>query len=155
MRRAERKGDPWSGHLAFPGGREEPEDPDLLAVSIRETWEEVGVDLREAELLGQLDDMSSRPARSMLVRPFVFALHREPVFRTNEEVASMHSTTLDRLLANEGRGTMRWPHHTVGMRLPRVDFDGQRLWGMTLRMVDDLLHRVDGGGMDLDRLPSS
>ncbi|MCA9639821.1 MAG: NUDIX domain-containing protein, partial [Myxococcales bacterium] len=52
IRRAEHEGDPWSGHMAFPGGRHDPTDPDLLTTARRETLEEVGLDLsRRARLL--------------------------------------------------------------------------------------------------------
>lgn len=150
IRRAERAGDPWSGHLGFPGGREQDEDPDLLAVAMRETMEELGLDLRQAELLGQLDDLRTRPVRRMMVRPYVFRLDHEPTFKPNYEVAATHGWNLDMLLEGHGRGTMRWPK-AVGMRMPRVDHDGVRLWGLTLMMVDDLLDRLDGQGRWLDR----
>ena len=45
IKRAEHEGDPWSGHLALPGGRAEPQDADLLITAARETYEEVGIDL--------------------------------------------------------------------------------------------------------------
>lgn len=151
MRRSQRKGDPWSGHLSFPGGREEDHDSSLLATAMRETMEEVGVDLTEAELLGPLDDLRTRPVRSMMIRPFVFALRQPPTFTLNYEVASMHSISLDDLLRGEGRTTMRWPTSSVGVRLPCVDFDGVRLWGLTLAVVDDLLDRIDGRGRGLTR----
>lgn len=150
IQRAQRPGDPWSGHVGFPGGREHPEDPDLLAVAVRETREELGVDLREAELLGALDDLRTRPVRSMMVRPWVFRVHAEPVFQPNYEVAGVLSVSLDRLLAGEGRGRMYWPG-PVGVPLPCVDLEGQRLWGLTLQMVDDLLDRLDGRGRGLAR----
>jgi 8-oxo-dGTP pyrophosphatase MutT (NUDIX family) len=151
MRRAERLGDPWSGHLSFPGGREQPEDPSLHHVALRETREEVGVDLQGAHYLGRLDDLRSRPLPDLVVRPFVFALDHEPEFITNHEVAGLHTCTLDALLAGQGRGVMRWPVPGIGMRLPCVDLDGVRLWGMTLAIVDDLLHRIDQRGLGLDR----
>lgn len=150
IRRADRAGDPWSGHVGFPGGREQAGDPDLLAVAMRETREELGVDLSQAELLGALDDLQSRPVPNLMVRPYVFRLDRVPPFVPNHEVASVHALELDALLANRGRGTMRWPGQ-LGVTLPRVDFDGVRLWGLTLRMVDDLLHRVDGRGIGMNR----
>src|SRR5262245_34151321 len=54
IRRAERPTDLWSGHMAFPGGRRSPEDRDLLATAVRETEEEVGLDLaRHGELVGR------------------------------------------------------------------------------------------------------
>lgn len=58
MKRAEHPGDRWSGHVSFPGGREEDHDPDLLTTALRETHEELGLDLdASARLLGRLDDV--------------------------------------------------------------------------------------------------
>ena len=73
VRRSEREGDPWSGHMALPGGHAHPEDADLLHTARRETLEEVGVDLLGAELLGRLDDVSPMRSSDMTVRPFVDA----------------------------------------------------------------------------------
>ena len=61
IRRAERADDPWSGHIALPGGRREPGDADRLATAVRETREEVGVTLPASALLG--DSTTSTPAR--------------------------------------------------------------------------------------------
>lgn len=154
MRRSEHPSDPWSGHLSFPGGRRDPGDVDLLATAHRETLEEVGVDLKRAELLGELDEARTVGVRSPLViRPFVFSLTSEPTFDTNEEVASMHRLSLSTLLDGAGRGPMEHPWRRGTATLPRVDFDGVRLWGLTLHIVDDLLHRLDGRGRGLKRLP--
>src|SRR6266581_316587 len=58
IHRSHRRGDPWSGHMALPGGRQDAADRDLVATVTRETREEVGVDLeRHGELLGNLDDL--------------------------------------------------------------------------------------------------
>ncbi|MEZ4236309.1 MAG: hypothetical protein R3F59_09140, partial [Myxococcota bacterium] len=85
--------------------------------------------------------------------PFVFRLADPlPPLALNGEVASVHRLGLDRLLAGEGRTTMQWRRGSLSMTLPCVDFDGQRLWGLTLALVDDLLDRLDGRGMGLDRL---
>ena len=60
IERAKRIGDPWSGHMAFPGGRVEGDDADSQRTAERETFEEVGIDLRAAELIGRLDDQAGR-----------------------------------------------------------------------------------------------
>src|SRR5688572_15001632 len=69
IRRAEHPQDPWSGHIAFPGGRRDPGDPNLLATAMRETLEEVGIDLSRAKLLGRLPDVPSfsRSKRANLI----------------------------------------------------------------------------------------
>jgi 8-oxo-dGTP pyrophosphatase MutT (NUDIX family) len=154
MLRAESSGDPWSGHVSFPGGKLDPGDADPLAAAIRETAEEIGVDLVGAELLGPLDVVA--PVSGMIpiaVHPFVFALADQPIIRLNAEVRSVHLLSLDTLLAGTGRGSMDMSFRGHQMVLPCVDFDGLRLWGLTLRMVDDLLDRLDGRGIGLDRVP--
>src|SRR5215471_21768996 len=58
IRRAQKTGDPWSGHMAFPGGRQDPSDLDLLHTAVRETQEEVGLELSPGRnLIGRLDDL--------------------------------------------------------------------------------------------------
>src|SRR5205085_11954415 len=74
IKRAEAEGDPWSGHVACPGGRMDPGDHDLEQTAIRETWEETGVDLaRDGQILGALDDISPRTLSltPIIVRPYV------------------------------------------------------------------------------------
>ncbi len=152
IRRAPHPSDPWSGHVAFPGGRVEPKDPDPLAASMRETLEEVGLELDPSELVGPLDDLAARGGRpGLVVRPFVFAIDRRPELRPNYEVASTHWLSLQALLEGHGRGSFPYDHQGQRYELPRVDFEGHRLWGMTLHMVDDLLHRLDGQGTGLRR----
>lgn len=152
MRRAERPGDPWSGHVAFPGGHSEPPDRTSLETAIRETHEELGLDLSGADVLGTLSDVGTAPhLPRLIVRPWVFHLPEVPPLRPNHEVASVHRVGLDALLRGEGRTcfTRDWKGRRV--TLPCVEFEGVRLWGMTLGMVDDLLHRLDGGGVGLAR----
>lgn len=155
MRRAEYDGDPWSGHLSFPGGRVEPGES-VLEGAVREVEEELGVALPSHALLGELDEVRTMgPLPPLVIRPFVFALEERPVLVPNEEVAAVHQLPMDHLLADEGRGLMRHPWRDTELSLPRVDFDGVRLWGLTLHMVDDLLHRLDGRGRGLARIGQS
>ena len=81
MRRAEHEGDRWSGHVSFPGGREEDHDPTLRATAVRETREEVGIDLdATARAIGQLDAVRAIARGKILpmsITPFVF-IERTP-----------------------------------------------------------------------------
>jgi 8-oxo-dGTP pyrophosphatase MutT (NUDIX family) len=153
IRRAVKPTDPWSGHVSFPGGRKDPADPDTLTTAIRETREEVGVDLGRAHLIGELDEVRTvgvEPA--LVIRPYVFAAEAPAAFALQaEEVAGVHRFPLERLLAGDGRGMMKWSRHGFDLDLPCIDFDGVRLWGLTLLMVDDLLHRLDGRGVGAAR----
>ena len=152
IQRAVRASDRWSGQIGFPGGHVEPDDTDLLHTAMRETHEELGLHLPDRSLLGPLDDLPVYPAPNMMLRPFVFALDRVPDLNPNEEVAGVHRVPLADLVRDVGRGTMNLELRGQQMTLPRVDFQGQRLWGLTLRVVDDLLHRLDGRGTGLRRL---
>ena len=83
IRRAKRDGAPWSGHMAFPGGRSEDHDRDLLETAVREPREEIGLDLRErAQVLGRLDDIVPGSAQGLLptfvVKPFVWGIREVP-----------------------------------------------------------------------------
>ena len=149
IRRAERLGDPWSGHMALPGGRVDPEDADVIAAAVRETQEEVGLALqREAHLLGHLDELASPPRllpATLVVHPMVFAIDHLPPLLPNEEVARTYWFGLDRFLSGEGRGTMSWPLRGSPVRLPVVHLEDANIWGMTLKIVDDLLDRIREG----------
>ncbi len=151
IRRAEHPGDPWSGHVAFPGGRLEAHDDGPRGAAIRETAEEIGLDLTTANYLGALPPLRPISGMSLLVHPFAWALDVEPDLHLNAEVQSVHRTSIDALVEGHERGEMPFSWAGQELVLPRVDFDGVRLWGMTLRVVDELLHRLDGRGLGLER----
>lgn len=154
IRRADKAGDPWSGHVGFPGGHVEPGES-FDDAARREAWEEVGIDLTGALMLGGLDDCGT-PALvpSRVVRPFVFRVADWPPFQLQAaEVASAHVTPLDVLRRGVGRTRFDLDHSGRTWTLPCVDLPVGRLWGMTLRMVDDLLDRLDGRGHGLARPP--
>jgi len=147
IRRAEHPQDPWSGHIAFPGGRRDPGDETLLATAIRETKEEVGIDLGSAELIARLPDVPAytRTKRSrMVVAPFVFALPSTFEFAPiapNEEVSATLWVPLAKFARGEGKGIFQWPHEGQMLDLPcfRLDPGQHVLWGMTYRMLETML----------------
>jgi 8-oxo-dGTP pyrophosphatase MutT (NUDIX family) len=155
MRRATHDKDPWSGHVSFPGGRREPDDQSALETATRETMEELGFPLGDSEFVGRIDDLRTiEPLPPILIQPHVFFLTEEPTLHLNHEVVSVHRLSIHSLLANKNRTTMRHPWRGTPRSFPCVEFDGLCLWGLTLHMVDDLLHRLDQGGRGLQRLPA-
>ena len=144
IRRADRIGDPWSGHMALPGGRREEVDPDLVATAVRETAEEVGLALGPADLLGSLDDVIPRTPvlPPIAVRPYVFSLAERPPLMPNPEVAAARWVGLDHLLHPETLHSA-----TIEIRGEPRDFPAYRLeegivWGMTERILTALLEQL-------------
>jgi len=144
IRRAERVDDPWSGQIAFPGGRYDVGDQGLEATAIRETREETGVDLSSAEPLGALDDLYPRTSLlpPVVVRPFVFALTRRTPLVPSDEVQRAFWLPLRRLsepgVRREVTVTVRGGAHT----LPAYLVDDEMIWGMTERILTPFVDRV-------------
>lgn len=138
IQRAEHPHDPWSGHIAFPGGRHDPEDADLRATAQRETLEEIGLDLTKGDYLGQLDDVQTNIS-SLVVSGFAYAAPRHR-HRLNEEVEDCFWVPLSHL-AEERRRT----HISVrARRFPALSLNPDKplLWGITYRFVEQVLARL-------------
>lgn len=142
IRRAEREGDPWSGQMAFPGGRREDLDGSLVATAVREVDEEIGVNLQtHGTLLGRLPDLPARArgkSVGMLVTPFVFGLEVEPSIRTNAEVAEVIWTPLAPLARGERSGIVPYDYEGHALELPCVFVEGHAVWGLTYAMLERL-----------------
>jgi 8-oxo-dGTP pyrophosphatase MutT (NUDIX family) len=142
IRRAEREGDPWSGHIGLPGGRFDPADADLCVTAMRETVEEIGCTLARDQLLGTLDDVWPRSTlpRQIVVRPFVFWIPSRPALFPNGEVADAFWVPLGELrdpriyrdtpLSVRGEEHL-FPAYHLGPR--------DLVWGLTERILTPLL----------------
>jgi 8-oxo-dGTP pyrophosphatase MutT (NUDIX family) len=141
IKRAEHEGDPWSGHMAFPGGRHEPGDGTLEETACRESYEELALDLRAGTILGRLDDLAPRsPALPpILIRPFVAVVAPDVTFAPSEEVAATFWVPLSVLAHEDSRA-----EHVMTINGARARFPGFRVhehivWGLTERIVQQLL----------------
>jgi 8-oxo-dGTP pyrophosphatase MutT (NUDIX family) len=138
IRRAEHPLDPWSGQMAFPGGRAEPGDADLAATAMRETLEEIGLDLGAAERLGALDEvraMARMRPMNLTILPFVFHAPERAELRLSDEVKSVHWLPLAALLGEELRSTMDYVHEGASLQFPCVRVEDVVIWGLTYRML--------------------
>ena len=152
IRRAEHPMDPWSGQMAFPGGRAEPGDRDLEATAVRETLEEIGLDLGDAERLGALDEVRAmarlRPM-NLTILPVVFRAPAHADLRLSEEVTSVHWLPLAPLLGAELRSTMDYVHEGSSLQFPCVRVaDDLVIWGLTYRMLLALGDLLAGSAAD-------
>lgn len=149
IRRAEHPLDPWSGHMAFPGGRQDPEDAgDLYATALRETAEEIGIDLRaHGAPIGHLADIpaTARGKRlGMVIRPYVIELRGDPAIVSNHEVAEVMWAPLSPIARGEVRTIYPYVYEGTPLELPGHRVGERVVWGLTHQMVEDLLTLVRG-----------
>jgi 8-oxo-dGTP pyrophosphatase MutT (NUDIX family) len=141
IRRAERAGDPWSGHMALPGGRQDPSEPDLVTTAVRETAEEVGLRLGPEHLIGSLDDVVPRTPvlPPIAVRPYVFALEQQRAPALNSEVAAARWVSLDLLLHPDSYRTVALEIRGESREFLAYRVDESIVWGLTERILSNLL----------------
>ena len=145
IERAARLGDPWSGQMAFPGGRVDPGDAGARAAAERETLEEVGLDLAGAELVGRLGDVDAgiRLVAPLVLSAFVYRIDARATLTPNHEVREALWVPVSRLVDPVHRidhrwGLARFPGILVGEPGRHV------VWGLTYQLVEELL-RISGG----------
>jgi len=138
IQRSERSDDPWSGHMALPGGRRDESDVDLCDTALREAREETGISLERATLLGRLDDLRPmrRSLRSLSVRPFVFRSALRPALTLSDEVADALWVPLSSL--RETATTTSVLHRGEELRVPAFLVGTRVVWGMTQRVLAGL-----------------
>jgi 8-oxo-dGTP pyrophosphatase MutT (NUDIX family) len=141
IRRTARPGDPWSGHMALPGGGAAATDPTPEAAAERETREEVGVALSAEQRLGGLSEMPIRPRpnnSNAVLSPFVYYVGPQaPALRPQaSEVAAAHWIGLDHLWALDNQTTVEHRRSGAPVVSPGIRFEGQVIWGLTYRVLD-------------------
>ena len=148
IQRAVREGDPWSGHMGFPGGRRDASDVTDEVCAKRETREEISFDLdTHGELVCQLSDVNTgwradRP--EMLVAPFIFKVDSTPSFELNHEVDDTLWVPLNFLLDDANRGRHQWDWRGEVLESDAFTYDGRLIWGLSLMMIDELLEIIGG-----------
>ncbi len=160
IRRALHDADPWSGHLAFPGGRIDETDADARAAAERESLEEVGIDLVQADVragrgssgagchvrrLGRLDDVLGY-AESIRVSAFVYGLTGPVELKPNYEVHEVFWTPLRHCTDPDRQAIREFEYLDVSRPLPTIrlleDERAPVLWGITYKFMDDFMARI-------------
>jgi len=138
IRRALRAGDPWSGQIGLPGGRFEPADSSLEETALRETFEEVGLDLRkEGRVLGMLDEIRPRTPvlPPIIVRPYVVVVGRVPDLVLSDEVAEVRWVRISELFVPGARVNTTVFVRDLKMRVDAYQHGDFTIWGMTERIL--------------------
>ena len=137
VKRAEVPGDPWSGDMAFPGGKRGPGDGCIMDTVLREVLEETNIDLQRGGYLGAMETVYSKVRPGMGVSPLVFLQVEEPEIRINEELTSYHWATLEGIRATRGQAKVK------KRETPVFRVDDQVVWGLTYRIIERLLELAE------------
>lgn len=134
IKRVERLEDPWSGQVAFPGGRVQEGDTNFSATASRESYEEVGLDLRKrADFIGYMESFQPLNGKISVV-PCVFNLISGGRVALNSEVASYRWVSVDSLSASS-RETYVLERGGRPTTLPAFRFEDYIVWGLTERIL--------------------
>jgi len=134
------------GQISFPGGRMDAGDHDLIATALRETREELGIEVSEANVLGTLTPLYIPPS-NYLIHPAVAALPGRPRFAPNPaEVAEVIEVALETLATPEARSVGPMPvvrnGTTFVVNMPHFVVGGHRVWGATAMVLAELLEAL-------------
>ncbi len=145
IKRATRSGDPWSGHMALPGGRRDPDDASARITAERETQEEVGIDLaNNGCLLGRLSPVwPGSGAPVIIVSPFVYSVPSTTRVTTNYEVAAAYWIGLEHLTSPQA--ATEYLHRVAGgpeLRFPAIAYESHVIWGLTHYIMSEFLEIV-------------
>lgn len=144
MKRAERSGDPWSGDMAFPGGKSSIEDKNVYQTALRELYEEVGLPATALQDAGRISDQLTKThsgKRPMVVSPFVFELLEDVNLSLNHEATETLWVPVSHFKLSSNRESMDWTVRGLTIRIPCYWYKNRRIWGLTLRMIDDLIRQ--------------
>ena len=146
IRRSE--GGVHGGHLAFPGGKRDPEDASLLDTALREAWEELGLDRQLVDVLTELPTVETMTT-DFLIYPFLARITRPNTWnRSEREVAEVVEVKLSELERPEARGDdiTQLSTWTAPQRGPFYRVGRYQVWGATYRILHPLLPHLLGGG---------
>lgn len=155
IQRAEHPEDPWSGHMALPGGRKELTDPTLDAAARRETEEEVGIPVPVDNVIARLDDVYGGRLVNygLAVAPFVCRCDFDGELQLNYEVADAVWVPIAYLADTRNIVNYQFRIESDARSFPSFQFAGYIIWGMTYYIITNFMGRFDIE-LPLDALPS-
>lgn len=132
-----------SGQMALPGGKVEAKDTDIIATALRETHEEIGVEVGRNQVLGTLSDIYIPPS-NIIVTPVLAVQPVKPAYQPEpNEVAEVVDIQLNDLLDAKNMAVLevgsgkRAPLHA-----PAYMIREKIIWGATAMMLSEFLHIV-------------
>ncbi|MFC1803489.1 NUDIX hydrolase [Thermoproteota archaeon] len=132
VKRAEVDDDPWSGDMAFPGGKKSQEDTTLIDTVIREVQEETDIDLFNKKILGFMKPVYSSVRTNLAVQPIVYMFDEYPKVQLNYELTKFIWAPLSKLQGSKIQALVKGLERAVYM------FEGETIWGLTFQMLEKI-----------------
>ena len=147
IKRSERPDDPWSGHMAFPGGHITSTDDSPRTAAEREATEEVGLNLSLCRYLGSLQEIQITQRGQLLrswLQPFVYLCSPDlpSLYPQASEVAEAMWIPITHLTTDSNRTSMLVEDGTRRLMFPGISYDNKIIWGITLRALESLIETV-------------
>jgi len=128
-----------AGEISFPGGTWKKEDGDLLETAIRETKEELGIEISRSMVIGQLNPVTTLNS-GFKITPFITILDELPTIMSNSEIASVLRIPLFSLLKTIEDDTD--PSHNSILEMYIFKFQDHLIWGASARMLKQILDKI-------------
>mgnify|MGYP006195289737 CR=1 FL=1 len=151
IKRAERENDPWSGHMALPGGRRSPDDADLLRTALRETHEEIGIDIGPAQVMGALDEVHPRSTRlpSIVVAPWVMVAPEGAELQPDPREVEIAIWVPVRALRDPAAvSELVLELGDFSRTFPSIVYGEYTIWGLTHRILTQFLDVIHEAGVE-------
>ncbi|KAB0550903.1 CoA pyrophosphatase [Pseudomonas argentinensis] len=140
------------GEVAFPGGRRDPEDRDLIDTALREAEEEIGLPPGLVEIVGPLGTLVSR--HGIQVTPYVGVVPDFVDYQANDgEIAAVFSVPLEFFRSDPREVTHRIDYLGHSWYVPSYRYGEYKIWGLTAIMLVELVNLVYDAGIDMRRPP--
>jgi len=136
VKRAEVDGDPWSGDMAFPGGKRGSNDASLLDTAVREVLEETSIDLSGHKPLGYLEPLFSWVRETFSVQPILYLYKGDPAITLNYELTKYAWTPVKELEKTRSQAVVK------GWDSPVLKVGEDVVWGLTYRMLAEILEAL-------------
>lgn len=141
-----------SGEMAFPGGKRDPGDSDLLTTALREAEEEVALPPGQVEVIGSLGQVVSK--HLLQVTPWVGIIPpRLPLEPNPGEIDRIHRVPLSYLLDPANRRIEQIRFSGKVQQVPAWEWQGEVIWGLTAYILAELLNVGFDAGIPLQLRP--
>ncbi|MCP5209018.1 MAG: CoA pyrophosphatase [Hahellaceae bacterium] len=142
IKRAIRDGDPWSGDIAFPGGKQQTEDRNTCQTALRELFEETGITPTNTTPTYRLPDKLTRLHHAplpMTISPWIFETDSPQTAKLNHESTDFLWLPLAEFLREDAQSTLKWKTRLGTFTMPTLEVDEHRIWGITLSIIHGMI----------------